>query len=98
MSNVPKFATAIPSARLGRHHLRLRPVRCMSVLLLGSVAAAAISPTPAVSSPCPVPARLGDGWETIGAGDARLDADALCKLLRGVAGGSDNLHSLLVAR
>jgi CubicO group peptidase (beta-lactamase class C family) len=72
----------------------------MSVLLLAgfSGAAAAISPAPAVTSPCAVPARLGDGWETIGAGDARLDADALCKLLYGVAGSSDNLHSLLVAR
>jgi CubicO group peptidase (beta-lactamase class C family) len=72
----------------------------MSALLLAglSVAAASISPSPAVSSPCYVPARLGDGWETIAASDARLDADALCKLLHGVAGSPYNLHSLLVAR
>jgi CubicO group peptidase (beta-lactamase class C family) len=72
----------------------------MSVLLLAgmSVAAAAISAAPAVTSPCSMPARLGDGWETIGAGDAHLDANALCQLLQGAAGSSDNLHSLLVAR
>src|SRR5262249_23751569 len=58
----------------------------------------AISPAHAVASPCGVPPRLGDGWETIGATDARLDADALCKLLLGIAAGSDNVHSLLVAR
>jgi CubicO group peptidase (beta-lactamase class C family) len=74
----------------------------MSVLLLAglSVAGAAISPAYAVTSPCPVPVpvQLGDGWETISAGDARFDADALCKLFHGVEGGSENLHSLLVAR
>jgi len=45
-----------------------------------------------------MPARLGDGWEAIGMGEAHLDAEALCKILHGVAGGSDNLHSLLIAR
>jgi hypothetical protein len=72
----------------------------MSALLLAglSVAAASISPAPAVTPACSVPARLGDGWETIAASDARLDTDALCKLLHGVAGASYNLHSLLVAR
>ena len=72
---------AIPSAPLGRPHLRRGSVRWIcAVLLVGlSIAAAAISsPVPAVTSPCSVPARLGDGWETIGVGDARLDADALC--------------------
>jgi CubicO group peptidase (beta-lactamase class C family) len=67
-------------------------------LLAGLSVAAAITPAYAVTSPCLAPAQLGDGWETIGVGDARLDADALCKLLQGVAGGSDNLHSLLIAR
>jgi len=59
---------------------------------------AMLSSTPAVSSSCPVPARLGDGWETIGAAEVRIDADALCNLLHTVASGPDNLHSLLVAR
>src|SRR5262245_58024782 len=71
--------------------VRLAVGRLMAVV-------AALSPAPAATSPCPVPARLGDGWETIGAADAHMDADALCKLLHTVAGGPDNLHSLLVAR
>jgi CubicO group peptidase (beta-lactamase class C family) len=68
------------------------------LLLAGLSVAAAISPAYGVTSPCLAPAQLGDGWETIGVGDARFDADALCKLLHGVAGGSENLHSLLIAR
>jgi CubicO group peptidase (beta-lactamase class C family) len=97
MSNVTTHVSAIPSARLVIRHLRLRVVRRISLLLLAA-AAALISPTHAVTSPCLMPARLADGWETIGMGEARLDAEALCKILHGVAGGSDNLHSLLIAR
>src|SRR5262245_27473592 len=100
MSNVAMYVRAIVSARLERHHLWMGSVRAISSLLLAglSVAMAMLSSTPAVSSSCPVPARLGDGWETIGAAEVRIDADALCKLLHTVASGPDNLHSLLVAR
>jgi len=98
MSNVATDLSAIPGARPERHQIRRRSVRRISVLLAGLSVAAAITPAYAVTSPCLAPAQLGDGWETIGVGDARLDADALCKLLQGVAGGSDNLHSLLIAR
>jgi hypothetical protein len=100
MANVAMHALDIPSAPL--EHLRLGSVRWISVLLRAGLAVAAMaairSPVPADTSPCSVPVRLGDGWETMGTGDASLEADALCKLLHGVAGGSDNLHSLLIAR
>jgi CubicO group peptidase (beta-lactamase class C family) len=72
---------------------------CISLLLTaGLSAAAAIAPAHALASPCAVPPRLGDGWDPIDAADAGVDADALCKLLLGVATGSGNLHGLLVAR
>src|SRR5262249_27733765 len=99
MSNVATHVSAIPSAPLARRHVRLRPARGTSVLLLAGLSVAAlISPTHAVTPPCPMPARLRDGWEAIDMGEARLDAEALCKILHGVADGSDNLHSLLIAR
>src|SRR5262245_3364615 len=99
MFNVATYVSAIPSARFVGYCLRLRSVRCKSVLLLASLSVAcAISPAAAVTSSCAAPARLGDGWDTIGAAEARIDADALCKLLHGIVGGSDNLHSLLVGR
>src|SRR5262245_3111586 len=102
MPNVAMHALAIPSAPPARPQLGRGSVRWISALLLAglSIAAAAANSSPvfAITSPCSVPARLGDGWETVGAGEARFAADALCKLLHGVAGGSDNLHGLLIAR
>ena len=99
MSNVATHVSAIRSPQVVRRHVRLRSVRRTSVLLLAGLAVAThIGPTHAVTAPCQAPARLGDGWETIGMAEASLDAEALCKILNGVAGGSDNLHSLLIAR
>src|SRR5262245_25468264 len=98
MSNVATDIEAIKGTGLGRHR-RWIPSARSALLLAGlSVAVGALSPALAVTSPCLVPARLGDGWETVGAAEAQIDADALCKLLHTVAGGPDNLHSLLIAR
>ncbi|MCO5399292.1 serine hydrolase domain-containing protein [Ralstonia soli] len=55
---------------------------------------------PAVAaSPCDVPAQLSDGWQ-IEANPAAvgLDAGRLCTVLRSLADGEANVHSLLVAR
>src|SRR5262249_28962820 len=100
MANVAMHALDTPNAPLETPRLRPGSVRWTSVLLLAGLAGAAIisSPGPADTSPLSVPAPLGGRLGAMGPGEARLDADALCKLLHGVAGGSDNLHSLLIAR
>jgi len=53
---------------------------------------------PAGALPCGAPPLLGDDWESDTPSDAHIDADGLCTVLRGVAAGPDNLHSLLIAR
>jgi CubicO group peptidase (beta-lactamase class C family) len=89
MSNVTMRFSACPGA----------PPRWRSAFLLaGVLSLAALPPAGAFSAACAAPGRLSDGWETGSATEAGFDAPALCKLLQAVAGGSDNLHSLLVAR
>jgi CubicO group peptidase (beta-lactamase class C family) len=99
MSDGAALFLAFPIEPSGRCLRRLAPARRLSLILHFAVLlVGAATPRWALASPCATPARLGDGWETSRPVDARIDADALCKILKAVAGGSDNLHSLLVAR
>jgi CubicO group peptidase (beta-lactamase class C family) len=50
------------------------------------------------ASPCTVPANLGDDLQSGSLTDARVEVEALCSVLRGVAEGPNDLHSLLIAR
>ena len=66
----------------------------LSLIACGPVRGSAGADPP----PCAAPSDLGDGWHSASAADTRMDADALCALLRSVAERPDNIHSLLVAR
>ncbi|WP_296228969.1 serine hydrolase domain-containing protein [Ralstonia sp. UBA689] len=48
--------------------------------------------------PCEAPAQLNDGWLTEASAAAGFDADRLCAVLRNLANGEANIHSLLVVR
>jgi CubicO group peptidase (beta-lactamase class C family) len=63
----------------------------IALLQLGAAAAAR------AGEPCATPAAGGD-WPVASAASAGFDAPALCAVLEGVAGGSANVHALLVVR
>jgi CubicO group peptidase (beta-lactamase class C family) len=53
---------------------------------------------PAPAAPCAAPANIGDGWQTADPESAGFDAVALCATLARVAGGSANIHGIVVER
>ncbi|MFX3583073.1 serine hydrolase [Ralstonia mannitolilytica] len=73
-----------------------RGLGARGVLLLALACAAR---TAGAAAPCDAPAPLADGWQIAASpGAAGFDADRLCTVLREVAGGDVNFHSLLVVR
>jgi CubicO group peptidase (beta-lactamase class C family) len=65
--------------------------------LAGSAAALAAGANAPAAEPCAMPAPDAD-WPVATPAEAGLDAQALCRLLEGVAGGSANIHAVLVER
>jgi CubicO group peptidase (beta-lactamase class C family) len=73
-----------------------RPGAVMSLLLLMLLALAA--PARAADAACAAPAILDDGWQAVDIEASGFDAAALCAVLGRVAGGTSNIHGIVVER
>jgi CubicO group peptidase (beta-lactamase class C family) len=71
---------------------RVGIISIIALVILGTAKVAAAEP------PCAVPANVDDGWEKAAPEKSGFDAPALCAVLDDVAGGTANIHSVIVER
>lgn len=75
----------------------MRTLSRLAPALLALALVACTTYTPARADPCALPQADID-WSVSAPKAAGFDAEALCRVLREVAAGTDNIHALLVER